>query len=218
MDLPSLDTPEYGLVAVGSLANEHARLSEFTYANADLRELALSEGQLVAGRITAVRSQRAFFENLRLHSVEFSGCDLGDLRWHGGKISRVRFSSCKLLGAALDELVLEHVLFENCKLDYATLERIRCAGPVIFSRCSLGEARFAGCDLTGACFDACGMKLTEFDGGSYRDCDLRGNDLSHIRGIPSLRQIVIGRAQALQLAEALAAELDVTYGDDTRDE
>lgn len=43
--------------------------------------------------------------------------------------------------------------------------------------------------------------------------DLRGNDLSQLRGLSSLKKVVIDRAQTFQLAEALAAELDVTYGE-----
>ncbi|WP_178391170.1 hypothetical protein [Streptomyces uncialis] len=44
--------------------------------------------------------------------------------------------------------------------------------------------------------------------------DLRGNDLSQLRGLSSLRQVIIDRAQTLQLAEALTAELDITYGEE----
>src|SRR5689334_3426121 len=43
--------------------------------------------------------------------------------------------------------------------------------------------------------------------------DQRGNDLAQLRGNASFRQVVIDRAQTLQLAEALAAELDVTYSE-----
>jgi hypothetical protein len=66
--------------------------------------------------------------------------------------------------------------------------------------------------------EACDLRLTEFDGGTYRGLDLRGNDLSQLRGIASLRQVIIDRAQTLQLAEALGDELDVTYGEDLADE
>ena len=88
---------------------------------------------------------------------------------------------------------------------------------MIFSKCSLRETTFAAADLGAALIDDCDLRLTEFDGGKYRGLDLRGNDLSQLRGLASLKQIVIDQAQTLQLAEALAAELDVTYGEDLDD-
>jgi hypothetical protein len=39
------------------------------------------------------------------------------------------------------------------------------------------------------------LRLTEFDGGKYRGLDLRGNDLSQLCGLASLKQIVIDRGQ-----------------------
>ncbi|GGR10945.1 uncharacterized protein YjbI with pentapeptide repeats [Streptomyces netropsis] len=53
----------------------------------------------------------------------------------------------------------------NCKLYYATFHRARAAGPVIVSKCSLAEASFALCDLSGACSDGCGLRRTEFEAG-----------------------------------------------------
>jgi uncharacterized protein YjbI with pentapeptide repeats len=126
----------------------------------------------------------------------------------------VRFTNCKLLGAQFADLTLEHVVFANCKLDYATVERLKAAGPVIFSTCSLVEAQFEACDLSGIALDGCSMHLTEFVRGTYRGCDLRGNDLASVRGVANLHGAVIDRAQALQLAEALAADLGVTFGDE----
>jgi len=51
----------------------------------------------------------------------------------------------------------------------------------------------------------------------YRRCDLHGNDLSAVNGVHQLKGAVIDRARLMQLAEALAAELDVTFGDDLDD-
>jgi uncharacterized protein YjbI with pentapeptide repeats len=106
---------------------------------------------------------------------------------------------------------------QGCKLDYATLDQIRAAGPVLFVRCSLREAEFTGCDLADSLFDDCDLRLTDFGRGSYRGCDLRGNDLSALSSTRHLKYVVIDRAQLMQLAEALAVELDVTFGDDVPD-
>jgi hypothetical protein len=66
-------------------------------------------------------------------------------------------------------------------------------------------------------FDDCDLRLTGFGPGSYRGCDLRGNDLSAISGAHHLEHVVIDHAQTIQLAESLAAELDVTFGDEVPD-
>ncbi|MGX9225119.1 pentapeptide repeat-containing protein [Streptomyces albus] len=130
------------------------------------------------------------------------------------EISRVVFRDCKLMGATLEDVTLDNVLFESCKLDYSSLTRVRATGPVIFSKCSLRETAFTFSDLGAALIDDSDLRLTAFDGGKYRGLDLRGNDLSQLRGLASLKQIVIDQAQTLQLAQALTAELDVTFGDD----
>jgi uncharacterized protein YjbI with pentapeptide repeats len=189
-------------------------VAEFRYGDADLRALDLADTHLMDGRITGLRTQGARLEKLRVDSVEFTGCELSSLRWSDSKVTRAVFRDCKLMGAMLEDLTLDNVLFENCKLDYSTLTRVRAAGPVTFSLCSLRETTLAGTDLSGALFDGCDLRQAEFDGGKNRGLDLRGNDLSQLRGLASLKQTIIDRMQTLQLAQALAAELDVTYGED----
>jgi uncharacterized protein YjbI with pentapeptide repeats len=114
-------------------------------------------------------------------------------------------------------VTLEHVAFTDCKMDYSMLAQIRASGPVMFIRCSLREAAFNGCDFTRSLFDECDLVLTTFGQGRYTGCDLRGNDLSAVNGVQNLKRVVIDRLQLIQLAEALAAELNVTFGDDVND-
>lgn len=215
--LPALDEPGLYLSAVTSLEGGRGRVSEFHYAEADLRDLDLADTHLLDGRVNRLRTQRARLEKVRVDSVEFTGCDLSSLRWSAGRLTRVVFRDCKVLGAVLEDVTLDDVLFDNCKLDYSTLTRVRAAGPVIFSACSLREATFTGSDLTRCLFDACDLRQVEFVGGTYRGLDLRGNDLSQLTGVASLKNVIIDRAQTLQLAEALAAQLEVTYGEDLDD-
>ncbi|MFF0579914.1 pentapeptide repeat-containing protein [Streptosporangium saharense] len=208
--LPDLDDAD--LDEVDSLEGEHGRLRDFRYSNASLRELPLSGTQLMDGRVSALTTQRARLDDLSLHSVEFSDCDLSGLRWVDSKLSRVTFTDCRLLGAIWENVTFDDVLFERCKLDYAAFARLRSVGSVIFTDCSLREARFGGSDLSGAAFDECDLHLTEFDGGVYHACDLRGNDLSGLRGVSALRKVIIDRSQLQDLAEAFAAELEITVG------
>lgn len=188
--------------------------SDFLFEGASLRSLDLGHVRLLVGRVKELRTAHMAFTDVRADSVEFSGCDFSSLSWTASKLTRVRFAACKLLGAQFADLTLEHVVFANCKLDYATMERLKAAGPVVFSDCSLVEAKYEACDLSGVALDGCSLDLTEFARGTYRGCDLRGNDLSSARGVANLHGVVIDRAQTLQLAEALAADLGVTFGDE----
>ncbi|RLV10416.1 hypothetical protein CTZ27_04230 [Streptomyces griseocarneus] len=215
--LPVLDGPGLYLSNVASLEGGRGRVAEFQYADQDLRELELADTHLLDGRIQRVRAQRARFHEVRADSVQFADCDLASLKWSDSKLSRVTFSNCKLMGALFEEVALDNVLFENCKFDYATFDRLRVTGPVIFTKCVLRETTIQASDLSQVTFEACGLRLTEFEGGKYRDCDLRGNDLTTLRGVAALKKVIVDRAQVAQLAEALATELDVTYGEDLDD-
>jgi uncharacterized protein YjbI with pentapeptide repeats len=202
------------LARVESFGAPGGSLSRFELTGSRFRALDLKDQRLLDGRVSSVRAETAHVKGLESRCVEFDDCDLGGLRWSGGKLSRTRFDSCKLLGARFENVTLDHVVFTDCKLDYASLERVRATGPLLFVRCSLREAEFRGCDLARCLFDDCDLELAEFAPGSYRGCDLRGNDLSGIRGAHHLSRVVIYRAQLLQLAEALAADLEVSFGDD----
>jgi uncharacterized protein YjbI with pentapeptide repeats len=215
-ELPVFDE-EAGLEPVSSLGADGGLVSGFRFGDASLRAWDVDNARLVHGRIRALRAEQASITAVRADSVEFTGCDVSSLRWAGGKMSRVRFDSCKLLGARFEGVTLEHVVFTGCKLDYATLDQVRAAGPVLFAGCSLREAKFTGCDLAGSLFDECDLYLAGFGRGRYRGCDLRGNDLSAVTGMQHLEHVVIDRAQTIQLAAALAAELEVTFGDDLPD-
>ncbi|MFH9351273.1 pentapeptide repeat-containing protein [Kitasatospora sp. NPDC017646] len=211
--LPTLNEPGLYLSNVTSLDSARGIVQDFQYSDADLRDLDLTDTSLITGRVSGLRADRFQLDKVRLDSVEFDTCDLATARISDSKLSRVVFRNCKIMGANLNGLAMDNVLFENCKLDYASFEQVRATGPVAFSKCVLTETTFTGCDLTGAVLDACTLRLTEFGRGKYKDLDLRGNDLTSLRGVASLGKVVIDRAQQAELAEALIAELDVTFGD-----
>jgi uncharacterized protein YjbI with pentapeptide repeats len=214
-DLPVLDE-EAELERVSSLGTDGGLVSDFEFSEATVSALTAENVTLLDGKVRSLMAERASMSGMRARSVEFTGCQLASLRWAAGKISRTRFDGCKLLGARFDGVTMEHVVFTGCKLDYAVFDQVRVAGPVIFAGCSLRETEFTGCDLAGALFDDCDLRLTAFGRGHYRGCDLRGNDLSAVNGAHHLKHVVIDRSQLPQLAEALAAELEVTFGDPDR--
>jgi uncharacterized protein YjbI with pentapeptide repeats len=211
--LPALPD-EAELVQVDSLGAERGSVSGFELTGSRVRAMDVTDVHLVDGKVRDVRAETTRVKGLTGRSVEFASCELGDLRWSGGRLSRARFDGCKLLAARFEDVTLDHVVFSDCKLDYAAFSRVRMLGPVLFSRCSLREAEFQGCDLSRSLLDGCDLGLTVFGQGSYRGCDLRGNDLSAISGAHHLRRVIIDRAQLLQLAEALAGDLEASFGDD----
>ncbi|MDX3377160.1 pentapeptide repeat-containing protein [Streptomyces sp. ME02-6991-2A] len=211
---PDLDEPGLYLSVVETLDSPRGSVQDFTYGDLDLRSLALTGMQLVTGRVGDIRAKQVEFKALNLHGIEITSSDLGAVRWSESKLTRVHFRDCKLMGAALDGVVLDDVLFEKCRFDYAGFERVRAGGPVAFAGCAFTEATFTDCDLSDAVFSDCGLKLTEFGGGRYRETDLRGNDLSQIRGVANLAKIRIDPGQQTDLAQALVNELGIAIGDD----
>ncbi|MEU3598905.1 pentapeptide repeat-containing protein [Streptomyces sp. NPDC006798] len=211
---PDLDEPGLYLTRVDSLDSPRGTVQDFAYGDMGLRALVLADAQLLTGRISDVRAEHVEFDAVDLHGVEVTGSDLGSVRWRGSKLTRVHFRDCKVMGAAMDDLVLDDVLFEKCRFDYTAFERVRATGPVAFVGCVFTEATFTDCDLSGAVFSECVFGLTEFGGGRYRDTDLRGNDLSRIRGVTNLAKVRIDPGQQMDLAQALVNELDITIGDD----
>lgn len=216
VDLPGFDEDTV-LEPVSSLGPDTRLVCDFEFGDATLAALDLAEARVLHGKIRGLRAERATITATRVDSVEFTGCDLSSLRWTGGKISHVLFDACKLLGARFEGVTVEHVVFTGCKLDYAVFDQIRATGPVAFARCSLREAALVGCSLTGSLFDDCDLRPTDFGPGNYRGCDLRDNDLSALTGASNLRRVIIDRVQTMQLGEALAAELEMTFGDDAQE-
>ena len=215
-DLPLLEE-EATLIPASSLGPPGGSLCGFELGGTRSTALDAKDVTLQDGRIHSVQAEAVSMAGVHIRSVEFAHCELGSLRWTGGKISRTRFDGCRMLGARFESVTLEHVVFTNCKMDYAMMDQIRTAGPVMFVRCSLREAEFASCDLTGCLFDESDLFRTSFGRGKYIGCDLRGNDLSTVNTVHHLKRIIIDRTQLIQLAEAVAAELEVTFYDDLDD-
>jgi uncharacterized protein YjbI with pentapeptide repeats len=211
-ELPVFD-PDIELTPTRSLDSSEVT-SGFVYEGANLRSLDLDAVKLITGQVHEIHTERAEFSDVRADSVEFSGCDFSSLSWTDSRLSRVRFANCKMLGAQLTGLTLENVVFANCKLDYAILDNVKATGPVVFLGCSLAESEFESCDLSNTVFDGCSLRLTEFGRGIYQGCDLRGNDLSAVRGVSNLSRVAIDQGQMIQLAEALAADLRIDFRED----
>lgn len=210
--LPNLD--ERRLEDVDELRAGIGGLSGFRFDDAERRSLELSGQRLSDGLISGLRVRRADLAELRLTAVEWSGCDLPSLLWRGGTLSRVRFTDCRILSGAFIGLTLAGVVFDRCKLDLTSFTDIATKGPVVFRECSLGDVEFTGGTLGQVVFDDCRMRSTTFARGIYTGMDLRGNDLSAVRGVSALREAVIDPAQTIELGQALASDLNLSFRDD----
>jgi uncharacterized protein YjbI with pentapeptide repeats len=210
--LPSLDGVP--LDDVDSLDGTQVVLSEFHLAEDSPRSLELVDRRLDTGLVSGLKVEYAVFDAMRVEAVDFARCDLSQAVFRGGRWNRVRFSDCKILSGRFDGVTLENVVFDRCKLDYTVFRDITAKGPVVFRDCSLEESWFAGSDLAKATFDECRMRLTSFEKCSCKGMDLRGNDLSEIRGIATLAETVIDPVQTVQLGRALVGDIGLRLTDD----
>ncbi|MFG2298987.1 hypothetical protein [Streptomyces sp. NPDC048603] len=99
----TITTPDLGdsgryLSRVDTLDNPRGVVQDFTYGDADLRTLELTDTRLTTGRITGLHTKQAEFEALTLHRVEINGSDLGPARWSESKLTRVHMQISKLMG------------------------------------------------------------------------------------------------------------------------
>ena len=168
-------------------------------------------GTAISGRAVKADSwTRAILTSVTIARTRFTNADLSSARFDGVSWDRCSLRGCTLVGAHLEGGTLKNVIFENCRLDYATLSKIRATGPVAFLGCSMTETMINRCQFSGAVFDACKLTDTEFDSTDLRGADLRGNDLSNLVGVQSLRQTILSPGQLAGLTEATVRELALT--------
>lgn len=182
---------------------------EFAYRDVEIRELGLKFASMRNGLVKSVRAESISFHEVALDSVVFEDCFFGSVEISDSRLNRVSFTGCQLNGLRLNKTKLSDVVFEHCRLDYALMQEVRAARPVGFLECSMREAGLVDCDLEKAVFDGCRLDELELERGKFGGCDLRGNDLSTIRGIEALRKTRISEEQMQQLAQALVRELEI---------
>jgi len=172
-------------------------------------ELPVFDEEVDLEPVCSLSTRSGHVSGFQFGDASLRALDVANISLRHGKVRALRAERVSITGVRIDS-----VEFTGCKLDYATLDQVRATGPLLFAGCSLREVEFTGCDLNGSLFDDCDLHLTRFGRGNYRGCDLRGNDLSVLTGTQHLKRVIIDRVQTMQLAESLAAELDVTFGDD----
>ncbi len=205
IDLPVIDSGELEPVSApwgGNLNDAHVRT-----------------GRAIRTTLIDARLRRSHLENLDLNGVVWedvtvTGCrfekvDFTAARLTGLTFERVHFVNCKLTWAHLAESRLDDVLFEGCRLDAATFDDITTTGPTGFVGCVLVNTVLRDCVLPHAAMSGCRLRQMSFESCDLRGADLRGNQLSEVSGVNSLRGVTIEPAQLPGLTDAVMRDLGV---------
>ncbi|MGH3907834.1 MAG: pentapeptide repeat-containing protein [Pseudonocardiaceae bacterium] len=201
---------EDDLTSVDDLDSDEP-LSDYLYADRQVRHIVVEGGRLARGRICQIEVERATFTGVRFNSGQLEHCLFISSEWERCSLSRVVFRDCKLLGATFNENKWDNVVFDRCKIEYSTFESVQASAPVVFVDTQFKHVTFTGCDFPKGHMSGCELELVDFVGGGYHEFDLRGNDLSRVRGAANLHGVLVTPAQRSELAEALVSELDVRY-------
>ena len=166
-------------------------------------------GRVSGSHLIGVDLSDAAWRNVTVYGCRFERVDFSSARLLGATIERCEFVGCRMTGLNLAKTTLKNVVFADCRLDYATCTDTRTSGPVGWADCNLTNAALTRCELTQAVLSGCRLTELELDSCDLRGADLRGNELSGILGLSSLRGAVLGDDHLPALAMIAARELEI---------
>jgi uncharacterized protein YjbI with pentapeptide repeats len=161
------------------------------------------QGGVVRGDL-AGRSVRMF----DLTDVRVEPADWANLRAPSSAWSRVELRGVRLTGAELGESTLRDVTFADCRLDLAALRSARLER-VAFVDCRLEELDLYGAKLADVRFERCGLREATVSAATFERCDLRGCDLTGLRGAERLAGVRMTWDDVLANAPVFAAALGI---------
>jgi uncharacterized protein YjbI with pentapeptide repeats len=181
---------------VESLHIDHATLTGVTAKGVTLETSHLSHTELSS--CTLKRAQ--------ITDVRFESCLLFGTNMDGAGMKRVEVRQGVASGLVLSDALLEDVVLKGVKLNLtnwrvAKLRRVR------FEDCDLTEADFQGAELRMVEFSGCNLGRAEFTNCKMSDVDLRGSDISTIKGITGLKGATIDPVQLMTISQPMAVEL-----------
>ncbi|MBQ1079895.1 pentapeptide repeat-containing protein [Nocardiopsis sp. B62] len=210
-------------------------ISDLPYAE-DLRPF--DRKQLHADLHEVVHVDGERFEGVNLPGARFIESAFTDTQWDGGVLRRCRFTdvwmrtvrmmgtdtaectwldshilSSMFAGTASFNSEIQRVVFSSCKLNGVNFRASRMAD-VIFQDCVLTDVDFGEATLTRLTFPGSTLRGLHLAKAKLREVDLRGaSELDLASGFESLAGAVIGQAQLIALAPALAANTGITVQD-----
>ncbi|MDT5037714.1 MAG: hypothetical protein QOE03_2899 [Micromonosporaceae bacterium] len=185
-------------------------LDEAMVDGADWSGRTLAGAGIRRSHLLGVTLTDATWRNVRLYGCRFDRVDFSGSRLDGLTIERCEFVGCRMTGVQLADSTLKNVVFDDCRLDYAGLADVRASGPVAWAGCTLANAVLTDCRLPAAVFADCRLAGLELNDCQLGGADLRGNDLSGISGLLSLREATVAASQLGDLAALAVRELDIT--------
>jgi uncharacterized protein YjbI with pentapeptide repeats len=177
----------------------------------------LSGTEVVRSRMSGVRLTGATLERLLLRDVVAVDCELSGATLTGAVLERVRFERCRMSGLVAAELKAHDVTMIDCQLDEAwlraaTFERCELTG------CGLREADFYSARLHDVRLLDCRLDGSEWSSARAEKVALHGSTLDGIKGVDSVRGLVIARDQLVALAVPILTRLGITVDDDYFDD
>src|SRR3954451_3764887 len=143
-----------------------------------------------------------------LQDTAVDGLDWANRRSPRAQLRRAEWRATRLTGAELGEATLTDVVFSDCRLDLvglrnATLER------VVFRDCRMDECDLYNARLSDVLFERCTLREATFSGVTLARVELRGCDLTGLRGAEHLRGAPLPFQDALENAALFATALGI---------
>jgi Pentapeptide repeats (9 copies) len=156
--------------------------------NAKLDKFSISDSLLRHIEGVGLRSYKPSFLRVVMEGSRFTGADFG--------------------AGSFEDCTFKNVKFDEAGFRFTHFKRVR------FEQCVLHEADFSEAKFTHASFEGCDLELTNFDKAVCKYVDLRGENLTSVKGILGLKGATITNEQLIHIAPMLAAELDFTVNDE----
>jgi len=169
----------------------------FELAGDDLEGARLTRTTLETARLERCRCL-GVTRGARLHSVVFANCDLANSAWIDCIFTEVAFLDCRLTGVAISGGRFWDVVLRDCN---AQMMKLSHTGRphMLLEACDLRGALLMDTDFGDARFSRCRLEAAELFNAGFLSVDLRGNDLTGLRGMDSLRGATIDALQLLEL-------------------
>ena len=185
----------------------------------------------------AVRFEGTDFTGAHAEGHSFLECSLLGSTLDEAHLEGSRWSECQWervggVGLSLTEATLVETTMEGCRLaavsawgstwrdvtvrggkvDFLNLRGARLKD-VAFVDCVVAELDLQEATVDGLTFEGCTLVAPTFGRGTYAGLDLSGATLRAPVGLAGLKGATLGRAQVIDLAEALAVELGIRVAD-----
>jgi uncharacterized protein YjbI with pentapeptide repeats len=138
--------------------------------------------------------------------------DWANRRVARASLLRVELHTARLTGADLAESSFRDVRFVGCRLDLAAA-RFSKLERVVFSDCRLEELDLQGSQLKDVLFERCVLREATFSGIKAERVELRGCDLTGLRGAEALRGMRMSWNDVLENAPLFAGVVGIEIVD-----